>query len=56
MRAASIGLAVWLASLAVLPFATSRRLKRYFILETPDKFIADFLRDIARWNRENRNP
>ena len=24
--------------------------------ETPEKLIADFQRDIARWNRENRNP
>jgi hypothetical protein len=24
--------------------------------ETPDKLIADFQRDIARWNRENRHP
>ncbi len=23
---------------------------------TPDKLITDFQRDIARWNRENRNP
>jgi hypothetical protein len=23
--------------------------------ETPDKLIADFQRDIARWNRENRH-
>jgi len=24
--------------------------------KTPDKLIADFQRDIARWNRENRHP
>ena len=24
--------------------------------QTPEKLIADFERDIARWNRENRNP
>jgi hypothetical protein len=23
--------------------------------QTPEKLIADFERDIARWNRENRN-
>ena len=23
---------------------------------TPDQWIADFQRDIARWNNENRNP
>ncbi len=26
-----------------------------YIFKTPDKLIADFQRDIARWNRENRN-
>ncbi len=26
-----------------------------YAFETPDKLIADFQRDIARWNRENRN-
>ena len=26
-----------------------------YSFETPDKLIADFKRDIARWNRENRN-
>ena len=29
--------------------------ERAFIFQTPDKLIADFQRDIARWNRENRN-
>ena len=24
--------------------------------ETPDELVADFQRDIARWNRENRHP
>lgn len=24
--------------------------------ETPDRLVADFQRDIARWNRENRHP
>ena len=24
-----------------------------YIFKTPDKLIADFQRDIARWNREN---
>ena len=27
-----------------------------YALETPEKLIADFQRDIARWNRENRHP
>jgi hypothetical protein len=27
-----------------------------YIFETPDKLVADFQRDIARWNRENRHP
>jgi hypothetical protein len=27
-----------------------------YAFETPDKLIADFQRDIARWNRENRHP
>jgi hypothetical protein len=27
-----------------------------YIFKTPDKLIADFQRDIARWNRENRHP
>ena len=26
-----------------------------YSFETPDKLIDDFKRDIARWNRENRN-
>jgi hypothetical protein len=26
-----------------------------YALQTPEKLIADFERDIARWNRENRN-
>lgn len=26
-----------------------------YAFETPDKLIADFQRDIARWNRENRH-
>ena len=26
-----------------------------YTFKTPDKLIADFQRDIARWNRENRN-
>lgn len=27
-----------------------------YTFKTPDKLIADFQRDIARWNRENRHP
>ncbi len=27
-----------------------------YAFSTPDALIADFQRDIARWNRENRNP
>ena len=27
-----------------------------YTFETPDKLVADFQRDIARWNRENRHP
>jgi hypothetical protein len=27
-----------------------------YIFKTPDKLIADFQRDIARWDRENRHP
>lgn len=27
-----------------------------YAFTTPEKLIADFQRDIARWNRENRNP
>ena len=30
--------------------------ERVYAFETPDKFVADFQRDIARWNRENRRP
>ena len=26
-----------------------------YTFQTPEKLIADFQRDIARWNRENRN-
>jgi hypothetical protein len=26
-----------------------------YTFQTPEKLIADFRRDIARWNRENRN-
>lgn len=26
-----------------------------YVFKTPDKLIADFQRDIARWNRENRD-
>jgi len=26
-----------------------------YVFKTPDKLVADFQRDIARWNRENRN-
>lgn len=26
-----------------------------YVFTTPDQLIADFQRDIARWNRENRN-
>ena len=27
-----------------------------YVFTTPEQLIADFQRDIARWNRENRNP
>jgi hypothetical protein len=27
-----------------------------YTFETPDQLVADFQRDIARWNRENRHP
>lgn len=27
-----------------------------YVFETPDRLVADFRRDIERWNRENRNP
>lgn len=27
-----------------------------YAFETPGKLVADFQRDIARWNRENRHP
>ena len=30
--------------------------ERAYTFTTPDKLIADFQRDIARWNRENRHP
>lgn len=30
--------------------------ERVYTFTTPDKLIADFRRDIARWNRENRHP
>ncbi|MGE0705168.1 MAG: DUF6516 family protein [Vicinamibacterales bacterium] len=26
-----------------------------YLFETPDKLIADFQRDVARWNRENHH-
>jgi hypothetical protein len=26
-----------------------------YVFQTPEKLIADFQRDIARWNRENRD-
>jgi hypothetical protein len=29
--------------------------KSAYRFQTPDKLIADFQRDIARWNRENRH-
>lgn len=29
--------------------------ERAYIFKTPDNLIADFQRDIARWNRENRD-
>jgi hypothetical protein len=29
--------------------------ERPYIFETPEKLIADFQADIARWNRENRH-
>jgi hypothetical protein len=29
--------------------------ERVYTFTTPDKLIADFRRDIARWNRENRH-
>jgi hypothetical protein len=27
----------------------------FYVFTTPERLIADFQRDIARWNRENRN-
>lgn len=30
--------------------------ERTYVFTTPDKLIADFQNDIARWNYENRNP
>ena len=30
--------------------------ERTYTFKTPDKLIADFQRDIARWNREHRHP
>jgi hypothetical protein len=30
--------------------------KSKYIVDTPDKLVADFQRDIARWNREDRHP
>ena len=30
--------------------------QRVYAFTTPDTLIADFGRDIARWNRENRHP
>jgi hypothetical protein len=30
--------------------------ERAYTFETPDQLVADFQRDIARWNRENRHP
>jgi len=27
-----------------------------YVFTTPEQLISDFQRDIARWNRENRNP
>lgn len=27
-----------------------------YAFSTPDRLVADFQRDIERWNRENRNP
>jgi len=27
-----------------------------YVFTTPEKLLADFQRDIARWNHENRNP
>lgn len=29
--------------------------ERAYVFKTPDKLIADFQRDIARWNRESRD-
>ena len=30
--------------------------ERAYHFDTPDKLMADFQRDITRWNRENRHP
>ena len=30
--------------------------ERTYVFTSPEKLIADFDRDIARWNSENRNP
>lgn len=32
-----------------------RNKERAYAFSTPDRLIADFQRDIARWNRENSN-
>jgi hypothetical protein len=29
--------------------------ERRYVFTTPDQLIADFQRDITRWNRENRH-
>jgi hypothetical protein len=29
--------------------------ERLYVFETPEKLIADFQADLARWNRENRH-
>jgi hypothetical protein len=28
---------------------------RFYVFSTPERLIADFQREIARWNRENRD-
>ena len=30
--------------------------ERSYVFESPEKLLADFQADIARWNRENRHP
>lgn len=30
--------------------------QNFYMFTTPERLIADFQRDIARWNRENRDP